>query len=89
MFLRSCRTLRGGTDQGLMLRWTQVSWTLQHLNFPVVLRLSGARIPDDRLLATDNGRSCALCQRSTPMICADTPISAVTRNLYPAAVQSD
>jgi hypothetical protein len=33
---------------------TQVSWTFQHFNFEVVLRLSGARIPDDRLLATDN-----------------------------------
>ena len=36
-----------------MLRWRPVSWTFQHFNFLVILRLPGARIPDDRLLATD------------------------------------
>ena len=41
-------------DQWLMLRWRQVSWTFQHFNFWIVLRLPGARIADDRLLATDN-----------------------------------
>ena len=48
-------TFRACTDQCLMLRWRQVSWTFQHFNFLVILRLPGARIPDDRLLATDSG----------------------------------
>ena len=47
-----------------MLRWRQVSWTFQHFNFPVILRLPGARIPDDRLLATDRRRSAVSSQNS-------------------------
>src|SRR5262245_2664337 len=33
--------------------------------------------------------SCALCQRSTPIVSADTSLSAVERDLYPTAFQSD
>ncbi len=38
-----------------MLRWRQVSWTFHYFNLWVILRVPGGRIPDDGLLATDNG----------------------------------
>ena len=54
--LRGCRTFRACTDQCLMLRWTQVSWTFQHFNFPVILRFQVHESRGNRLLATDGPR---------------------------------
>ena len=39
-----------------MLRWTQVSWTFSVLHLPGSSSTPGARIPHDRLLATDSRR---------------------------------
>ena len=39
-----------------MLRWRQLSWTFHYFNLWVILRVPGARIPDDGLLATDRRR---------------------------------